>query len=84
MPKKIYRDAVTKKRVEKEVSPDGRPELLRRSRSIGMKTNNTSTRPMMKLRNDTVENHNKYEYADKKSHLDVCVPEAKKKKLKYV
>ena len=84
MPKKIYRDAVTKKRVEKEVSPEGRHELLRRSRSIGMKTNNTSTLPMMKLRNDTVENHNKYEYADKKSHLDVCVPEAKKKKLKYV
>ena len=49
-----------------------------------MKSNNTSTRPMMKLRNDTVENQNKYEYADKKSHLDVCVPEAKKKKLKYV
>ena len=71
MPKKIYRDKVTRQRVEKEVSPDGRPELLRRSRSIGMKTNNTSTRPMMKLRNDTVENHNKYEYADKKSHLDV-------------
>lgn len=84
MTKKIYRDKVTRQRIEKEVSPEGRPELLRRSRSIGMKTNNASTRPMMKLRNDTVENHNKYEYADKKSHLDVCVPEAKKKKLKYV
>jgi hypothetical protein len=84
MPKKIYRDQITRQRIEKEVSPEGRPELLRRSRSIGMKTSNASTRPMMKLRNDTVENHNKYEYADKKSHLDVCVPEAKKKKLKYV
>lgn len=84
MPKKIYRDKITRQRVEKEVSPEGRPELLRRSRSIGMKSNTTSTRPMMKLRNDTVENQNKYEYTDKKSHLDVRVPEAKKKKLKYV
>ena len=84
MPKKIYRDAVTKTRVEKEVSPDGRPGMLRRSRSIGMKNANTSTRPMMKLRNDTVENQSKYEYTEEKSHLDVSIPEAKKKQLKYV
>lgn len=83
MPKKIYRDKVTKQRVEKEVPrrythyappfPNNRYE-----RGKG------STKPMMKLRNDTVENQSKYEYTEKKSHLDVSIPEAKKKQLKYV
>lgn len=84
MPKKIYRDKVTKTRIEKEVSPDGTPEMLRRSRTIGMKRGKGSTKPMMKLRNDTVENQSKYEYTEKKNHLDVSIPEAKKKQLKYV
>ena len=84
MPKKIYRDKITKQRVEKEVMPDGRADILRRPRIIGMKRGRGSTKPLMKLRNDTVENQNKYEYAEKKRHLDVSRPEVKKKQLKYV
>jgi hypothetical protein len=84
MPKKIYRDKVTKQRVEKEVPPDGTPAMLRRSRTIGMKTGKSSTNPSLKLRNKTVVNEKKYAYVEKQNHLDVTIPDAKKKQLKYV
>ena len=53
MPKRIYRDNVTKQRVQKETTAS-QPESIRRSRFIGMKKGPvSSTKPMMKLKNDS-------------------------------
>ncbi len=84
MPKRIYRDNVTKQRVEKETAAS-QPESIRRSRFIGMKKGPvSSTKPMMKLKNDSVVDENKYNYQKEQSHLQVTKAETKKKELKYV
>ena len=84
MPKRIYRDKVTKQRVEKETTAS-QPESIRRSRFIGMKKGPvSSTKPMMKLKQDRVVDENKYEYPKDQNHLVVTKAETKKKQLRYV
>jgi len=84
MPKRIYRDNVTKQRVQKETT-ESQPGSIRRSRFIGMKKGSvSSTKPMMKLRNDAVVDEKKYDYQKEQSHLQVTKAETKKKDLRYV
>ena len=84
MPKQIYRDNVTKQRVQKETT-ESQPGSIRRSRFIGMKKGPvSSTKPMMKLKNDAVVDKNRYNYQKEQSHLVVTKTETKKKELKYV
>ena len=44
----------------------------------------SSTKPMMKLKQDRVVDENKYEYPKDQNHLVVTKAETKKKELKYV
>jgi hypothetical protein len=84
MTKKLYRDKITRQRIEKETTAT-QPESIRRSRFIGMKKGPvSSTKPMMKLKQDRVVDENKYNYQKQQNHLDVTKTETKKKELKYV
>jgi len=84
MPKRIYRDNVTKQRVQKETT-ESQPGSIRRSRFIGMKKGSvSSTKPMMKLKNDAVVDEKKYDYQKEPNHLQVTKTETKKKQLRYV
>ncbi len=80
MAKKVYRDAVTKQRMQKETTPD-KPQ--RRSRSIGMKGwNNTTTKPPIKMKTPTDDK--RYVSTKEPTKHDTRLPEAKKKQLPFV
>jgi hypothetical protein len=80
MPKRIYRDAVTRQRVQKETTAD-KPQ--RRSRSIGMKGwTSTATKPPIKMK--TPNDDKKYVSTKEPPKHDTRLPEAKKKKLPFV
>ena len=81
MAKKVYRDAVTKQRMQKETTPD-KPQ--RRSRSIGMKGWNgtATTKPAIKMKTPTDDK--RYVSTKEPTKHDTRLPEAKKKQLPFV
>lgn len=80
MAKKVYRDAVTKQRMQKETTSD-KPQ--RRSRSIGMKGwSNTTTKPPIKMK--TPNDDKRYVSTKEPTKHDTRLPEAKKKQLPFV
>lgn len=87
MPKKIYRDKVTKQRLQQQDSETDHHTISRkRSKSIGMKSWSTKDDvcSTLKLKNDPKPDETKYTYQIKPKKTSVSIPEKKKgTQLKY-
>ena len=81
MAKRIYRDAVTKQRMQKETTSD-KPQ--RRSRSIGVKgwNNTATTKPAIKMKTPTDDK--RYVSTKESPTHDTRLPERKHKQLPFV